>query len=192
MTEQVFQIDLRHELLHLPYFLKQGMSVHELVQDHTWTRMQAEVRDVLVEKLPDPEENLAVIPKLFNGRYTLTNKQNGEERTIMIATQADDADFAPGQRIVCDRAGTDFGFAEDKIVVWTKKRGIGEKRSPYDKYANLINHLFCGHEPDPSLEDNVAEDYAVVCEKRCIVCNRILDKPWSLHNGSGAICANMY
>lgn len=38
--------------------------------------------------------------RLFNGFYTIRNRQTGEHRTFRIATQAEDARFAPGERIV--------------------------------------------------------------------------------------------
>jgi hypothetical protein len=38
--------------------------------------------------------------KLFNGRYTIQSKQTGEHRTFWVKTQAADAKFAPGRRVV--------------------------------------------------------------------------------------------
>jgi len=65
-----------------------------------------------------------------NGRFTIKSLRTGEHRTFQVHTQAEDAGFAPGKRILSLLIGSDnandyqqFAFVDDfGIHVWTKKR----------------------------------------------------------------------
>lgn len=138
----------------------------------------------------------------FNGRITFRNVETGEHRTISIRTQADDAKFAPGKRIVALLTGpenetdyTGFAFADDArgIVVWRKKRESG----PWNWYATMIDAYFRGESGRVvrdgetiriDAEQESERVYTVHLEKRCSICNRALTVPESIEAGIGPIC----
>ena len=129
--------------------------------------------------------------KIFNGRYTLKNRRTGEHRTFEIKTQASDAQFAAGKRVVALLTGPDntvdytgFGFVEDSgIVVWKSKRGEASKKSPYEWYAEMLWSLALD-----SGSSAFAEGYEFLQEGTCAVCNRTLTEPLSLKTGIGPTC----
>lgn len=129
---------------------------------------------------------------IFNGTYTIRNRDTGEYRTFKIATQNDRSEFAPGKRIVSLLIGTDnendyleFGFVSDdsrKILVW-KRYQISSSllKSCYETYATMIEDL--------SGEGNrYGQRYELLLEKRCSKCNRKLTTPESIERGIGPIC----
>jgi hypothetical protein len=129
--------------------------------------------------------------KVFNGRYTIESTRTGEHRTFRIATQAADAEFAPGQRVVSLFTGTEndnpdhytgFAFIDDRgIHVWTSKRW-----SPlWLQYADMLWSLAL----DAGFSPWADRGYRLHLEGRCLVCNRTLTTPESIRRGVGPICA---
>lgn len=127
------------------------------------------------------------VSKIFNGTYTVKNRETGEHRTFSIRTQGNDAKFAPGKRVIALLSGPDnesdyvgFGFVtEDGIRVWRSKRG-----GVYEAYAKLVWLLAVHPEETP-----LAERYEMMAEGRCIRCNRKLTEPASIETGIGPVCA---
>ncbi len=129
-----------------------------------------------------------------NGIFTVTSITTGEHRTFRIKTQAEDAKFAPGSRVVSLLTGPDnsndyksFGFVNPgyqdniKIAVWKKYRGSGwDKRSTFEKYAATLENL-------SSLEGQGKIE--ILVEGLCRICNRKLTEPESLKTGIGPVCA---
>jgi hypothetical protein len=78
---------------------------------------------------------------LFNGTYTIINVETGTHKTFKVKTQALDATFAPGERILSIMNGKDnensylsLGFVKDNgIVVWKKHRN-----TQYETLANFV------------------------------------------------------
>lgn len=141
-------------------------------------------------------DTLKVVLSIFNGKYTIQNRVTGKHRTFMVKTQAADAKFAPGTRVVALLAGPDndsdssyqgFGFVNvDGIRVWTAKRGTPDgKKSAWEHYAAMLWSLAvdAGH-------SEYAEKYSLLSEGRCIKCNRVLTEPESIRTGIGPICAD--
>jgi len=118
-----------------------------------------------------------------NGVVTIFNTKTGNHRTFRIHTQPDDAEFAPGRRIVSQLAGPDnthdyrsFGFVRDDgtIMVWKKKRG-----GNYEIYARMLEH------PEIFEAKGAVYHFSTVCRR----CNRTLTTPESIESGIGPICA---
>jgi len=132
-------------------------------------------------------ENAVKASPIFNGTYTVRNRETGEYRTFSIRTQADDAKFAPGQRVITLLSGPDntadyqaFGFVTDSGVrVFRSKRG-----GAFDAYAKLVWLLAVHGDETP-----MAKRYELMLEGRCIKCNRKLTDPVSIETGIGPVCA---
>ena len=115
-----------------------------------------------------------------NGTVTAHNPSTGNHRTFRIRTQAKDARFAPGERVVSMLISPDvyqsFGFvtADGRIVVWRKHQG-----TQLERYARMLMH--------PERE---AARFGIVFtwSARCRVCNRELTNPESLASGIGPVC----
>jgi hypothetical protein len=139
---------------------------------------------------------------IFNGTYTVTNTETGEYRTFKIKTQKPDAKFAPGKRIVSLLNGPNnesdylgFGFVnQDKVSVWSKKRGNG-KMSSFDHFAYLLPKAAFsligsdGQEVRGTFQAYSGRKYEVELSKRCLACNRKLTTPESLRRGYGPECS---
>ena len=117
-----------------------------------------------------------------NGAITVSNPETGGHRTFEIATQKDDASFAPGERIISLLTGSDnendfdaFGFVKNdgRIFVWKRFRG-----TVYETLADMVAN------PERWV-DRV--EYHV--ESTCRRCNRRLTTPESIESGIGPICA---
>jgi hypothetical protein len=129
--------------------------------------------------------------KIQNGRYTIKNRRSGEHRTFEIKTQAKDAAFAAGKRVVAVLTGPDntadykgFGFVEDHgIVVWKSRRGEPGKKSSFEWYADMLWSLALDAGSSP-----YAEGYEFLMEGTCLVCNRVLTEPDSIKTGIGPTC----
>lgn len=120
--------------------------------------------------------------RTHNGAVTITNPATGNHRTFEIRTQAEDAKFAPGQRIVALLTGPDntadyqgFGFVgeDGHVTVWKKHRG-----TVYETYARMLEH--------PDAWEQKGLTYQV--EGRCRKCNRRLTDPTSIETGVGPTC----
>jgi hypothetical protein len=139
--------------------------------------------------------------KLFNGRYTIESKQTGEHRTFWVKTQAADAEFAPGKRVVSLLTGsqnddpdcyTGFAFVDDRgIHVWASKAkpgapaGSGGHR--WLQFADLLWALAL----DGALSPWADKGFTILMEGACCRCNRPLTTPESIRNGIGPICAEL-
>jgi len=136
--------------------------------------------------------------RIFNGIWTIRNRQTGEHRTFRVKTQPQDAQFAAGKRILSLLTGADnsnsykrFAFVSDngdRVMVWRKFRGT-DKRSAYDMYALMLSSLACPETEDTDATRQWKAKYELMGEKRCIKCNRRLTHPESLITGIGPDCA---
>jgi len=136
---------------------------------------------------------------LFNGTYTFQNTETKEHRTFCIKTQKQDAEFAPGSRIVSLMTGTDneksyTGFAfikKDRIYIWRSRRG----NKHYRFYARLLEKAIPVLDSAPTrseINGNIElceRKYSVKVAKKCAVCNRKLTSPESIARGVGPECA---
>ncbi len=116
-----------------------------------------------------------------NGKWTIENPATGGHRTFQIRTQADDARFAPGKRIVALLSGPDntsdyqgFGFVENgRIKVWRKKQD-----TVFVKFAHML--------ANPKYWEDKGLVYHF--EGKCRRCNRTLTTPESIESGIGPVC----
>lgn len=133
------------------------------------------------------------VAKVFNGTYTLESTRTGQHRTLSVRTQADDAKFAPGKRVVALLTGPDnehdyqgFGFMDDRgVYVWRSKKGKGQA-SQYEALADILWDLATQGEGGRWY----ARGYRLHVEGRCIRCNRKLTRPDSIKRGAGETCLN--
>jgi hypothetical protein len=118
-----------------------------------------------------------------NGRITITNPATGQHRTFLIRTQKQDADFAPGERLIGMLTGPDnendyqfFGFvkAPGRIVLWNRCR-----TDFYEAVARMIEN--------PERYEPRGIQYEI--EGHCRRCNRLLTVPESIQTGIGPTCA---
>jgi hypothetical protein len=122
-----------------------------------------------------------------NGIITMRNPTTDGHRTIKIYTQPEDAEFAPGMRILSLLTGPDntsdyqdFGFVivrdnEVRAVPWRRYRDSG----PWRKYCAMIQF------PVFHMQRHGVE-YRF--EGRCRRCNRPLTTPESIDSGIGPVC----
>jgi hypothetical protein len=126
-----------------------------------------------------------------NGMVTIQSPRTGEHRTFRIATQKENAKFAPGERIVSLLIGPDrddytnwtrFGWVRDgRVIVWSKLTGSADSPSMYDQLGKML--------------DRPAHYTALGCrymiETTCRRCNRALTVPSSIDSGYGPECIQM-
>jgi hypothetical protein len=132
-------------------------------------------------------------PKLFNGKYTVESTQTGEHRTFWIETQASDAEFAAGRRVVSLLTGsqnddpacyTNFGFVEESgILIFPSKLMAGGPK--WIQYADLLWTLAL----DGAFSRWADRGFTILLEGACCRCNRPLTTPESIRRGIGPICA---
>lgn len=130
------------------------------------------------------EKNGSSAPTVFthNGIFTVHNPATGNHRTFRVRTQREDADFAPGKRVLYlltgpdnERNFTGFAFVDGGCIhVWKSKRG-----GVYERYAGILAN-------QAKWEANGLE---FVTEGRCRRCNRRLTTPASCELGIGPKCA---
>jgi hypothetical protein len=137
--------------------------------------------------------------KLFNGRYTIQSKQTGEHRTFWVKTQAADAKFAPGRRVVSLLTGsqnddpscyTSFGFVEDSgIRIFPSKLMAGGPSGvkKWIQFADLLWTLAL----DGAFSRWADKGFTILMEGACARCNRPLTTPESIRRGIGPICADL-
>lgn len=142
----------------------------------------------------------AALPRwrLRDGTWTVENSATGAYRTFDIATQPEDAPFAPGARLVALLTGpenvsdyTPFAFAAagpegSRISVWRSKRGEGGRRSAWEHFADMLAGLMGG---EGASRDWAAAGYRLHGEARCVRCHRKLTTPESIEAGIGPVCA---
>lgn len=121
--------------------------------------------------------------RTHNGIVTVENTERGTHRTFKIRTQADDAKFAPKERILSLLVGQNndddyngIGFVKDdgRIILWRRYRT--------EQYVKLIQVL---EQPDQFRARGFAYHYEGHCRK----CNRTLTTPESVRDGIGPVCA---
>ena len=117
-----------------------------------------------------------------NGFITVLSKASGEHRTFRVRTQADDAKFAPGSRVVGLLVGPDntadyqdFGFVTEdgRIILWKRYRD--------SEFYGWVARMLAN-----------PERWTAKCEfnfdGRCRKCNRPLTDPTSVALGIGPKC----
>jgi len=119
-----------------------------------------------------------------NGTVTVHNPKTGNHRTFRIRTQPDNAEFAPGERVVSLLTGPDnegdyrgFGFvmADGRIRLWRRCQ-----TATFEAYARILMN------PDHYAIHHGLE---FMSEGRCRRCNRTLTTPESVASGIGPVCA---
>lgn len=130
--------------------------------------------------------------KVFNGIYTVKSSKTGDHRTFKIHTQAKDAKFAPGKRIVslltgpentADDSYTGFAFIDDGgVQVWRSK---AEGNPIWKTYADMLWSLAL----DGGLSPWADKGFTIMASGTCLRCNRTLSTPESISSGLGPICA---
>lgn len=118
-----------------------------------------------------------------NGYITFQSIATGSHRTIRVHTQADDAKFFPGRRLVSLLVGADnetdyqsFGVVDDagRVHLWRK-----HQNSDFFKWiARALE--------SPEFASRSA---LINFDGRCRVCNRTLTTPESVASGIGPKCA---
>lgn len=119
----------------------------------------------------------------LDGCVTISNAQTGNHRTFKVRTQAQDANFAPGKRIIALLTGPDntsdyqpFGFVEDnRVRLWKSKQ-----TDTFRKYADMLER--------PSAYESLGF-ITYQYEARCKRCGRLLTRPESITLGLGPECA---
>lgn len=147
----------------------------------TRTRMTTATQETFDFAPPGPDFDVCT----HNACITIHNPNTGNHRTFKIRTQKEDADFAPGKRIIYLLTGADrsdyrnwksFGFVyeDNGVAVWHKHVG-----TVYATYADMLNRR-------EVYERSHNVEYMV--EARCRICNRPLTEPESISSGVGPIC----
>lgn len=124
-----------------------------------------------------------------NGCVTVENPATGNHRTFRIKTQPDDAEFAPGGRIVELLVGSDnersyksFGFVLHRSIhIFKKLKGEPwGKQSDFQKFANML-----------TFPEKYEREHGLIYrfDVRCRRCNRQLTTPESIDSGIGPECA---
>ena len=142
------------------------------------------------------------VAKIKNGRFTIVSGATGEHRTFQIKTVIANDQMPPdafcnkmaGKRIVSLLTGPDnesnyegFGFAEDDgISVWWKRRG-----GKFDQYARILWRFAIEGQFNPESGRITVDSVSgyMLCEGKCVRCNRTLTHPQSIESGIGPVCA---
>lgn len=121
------------------------------------------------------------------GTFTVISA-TGEHRTVRIRTQAPDARFAPGAKVVGvltgpdnERSYTGVGFlAPEGFRPWRRAEGTMQAR-----VAGFVCRILLGTQALP-------EGYTLEESRACIVCGRRLTTPESLALGIGPECRKRF
>lgn len=128
---------------------------------------------------------------IYNGKYTVTNRQTGEHRTFWVQRARDDSKLR-GKRILALLTGPDnqndwtsFAFiAEDTGEVRIWRRFQSGPTGAWEMYARIAEQYIFG------LPANLPEGRYDVQESRyCLRCNREITNPASIARGIGPECA---
>lgn len=120
---------------------------------------------------------------LWNGKFTLTNKEAGEHRTIKINTAMSGS--LAGRRIVSLMIGPDncsdfmgVAFVDEtgKVSVWKRHKGTEAEYVVKFCIAVLSGKIECPTE------------FEILESRLCRVCNRELTNPESIETGIGPVC----
>lgn len=134
--------------------------------------------------------------RVKNGTYTIRNRGTGDHRTFRVRTQKPDAKFAPGMRVLALLTGpnnesdfTGIAFVEsDRVRVWRKKEGTQFEVLARMFWAVAVNEdmkILC---PQGIAIGKWQDRYELMCEARCVRCNRKLTEPESIETGIGPEC----
>lgn len=138
--------------------------------------------ECIAKRLPQPLQGYQSL-LTHNGKFTVKSLRTGEHWTFQVRTQPDDADFAPGKRVLSLLTGPDntndykgFAFVEEGgVKLWSRC-----DTELYRKYAAMLEKL----------HEHAAEGRAeVFVSCSCRVCNRTLTTPESVQSGIGPVCA---
>ena len=129
-----------------------------------------------------------------NGTWTVRNIATGAHRTFRVKTQADDAKFAPGKRVLSVMAGSNneddyrgLGFiAADGVRPW-KKTAASRANSALVEMFAAIAGLWSGGRG--YITSDKLAGYEVAQSTTCRCCNRKLTNPESIETGIGPVCA---
>ena len=138
--------------------------------------------------------------RIKNGRFTIHSNRSGEHRTFQIKTVIGDkkkpkdafCNKMAGNRIVGLLTGpdnessyTNFGFVnDDGIRCW---RAHSDKRPLADILWRFAVEGVHDAESGRIMLEGV--DGYMLCEGKCIHCNRTLTTPESIESGIGPVCA---
>lgn len=127
--------------------------------------------------------------RTHNGKITVENTRRGTHRTFRIKTQKNDANFAPGERILSLLTGPDnessytqIGFVKPasfrhpngRVILWRKYR-----TEQYEALVRVLQY--------PDHFRSLGCEYHF--DGTCRVCNRSLTNPESIKSGIGPKCA---
>lgn len=135
---------------------------------------------MMTDELPNIDEYFDI--RTHNGIITVENTVRGTHRTFRIKTQKEDANFAPGERILSLLVGPDnsndylqLAFVKDdgRVILWRKYRT--------DQYEKLVRVL---QDPDKYRSLGCRYHYEGTCRR----CNRTLTTPESVRSGIGPVC----
>lgn len=134
------------------------------------------------------------VVKIHNGKYTVESTATGAHRTFWIETQAADAEFAPGKRLISLLTGsqnddpdcyTSFGFVDDEgIHVFPSKLAHGAR---WAQFADMVWTLAL----DGAFSRWAAKGYRILIEGHCVRCGRVLTDPTSIKTGIGPVCRDL-
>ena len=121
------------------------------------------------------------------GTFTVLST-TGEHRTVRIRTQAPDARFAPGAKVVGvltgpdnERSYTGVGFlAPEGFRPWRRAEGTMQAR-----VAGFVCRILLGTQALP-------EGYSLEESRACVACGRRLTTPESLALGIGPECRKRF
>ena len=117
-----------------------------------------------------------------NGIITVENTNKGTHRTFRVRTQKDDANFAPGSRVLSLLVGADntndyqgIGFVKEdgRVILWRRYR---------TEYMEALVRVL--QRPDVFVKKGCEYHY----EEKCRKCNRTLTTPESIKSGIGPVC----
>lgn len=132
---------------------------------------------------------------IFNGYYTIINRETGEIREVLIRTQDRTSGFCPGQRVCKLLEGDDrddikswrpFAFAtDDRLALWKRyARDEHGKRTQFSWLVQILWSLAVEGDVSPWLDR-----YKLEARIICLKCNRPLPNDLSERTGIGPICA---
>lgn len=144
---------------------------------------------MLVDKQHDTREPAMQTQTVFsikthNGVITMKSLTTGEHRTFRVRTQAKDASFMPGARLLEMLIGPNnewdyrsIGFVQEtgKIFLWQAHFG--------DKFYSWVAAAL-------ETPEKFMDRAEFMFEGRCRVCNRPLTNPESIETGIGPTCAS--
>lgn len=125
--------------------------------------------------------------ELPNGEFTFVNSAAGTRRTVKIKTQAPDANFQPGARLVSVLTGSNNEEWGDWTTVGTVTAEGGFK--PFRKHEGGQLAKISAWAVKVLQAPEAPEGVEVHKSCRCLRCNRLLTVPSSINRYLGPECA---